>query len=98
MNVVSSHMLSHDKVSRSFITYNLPKVVTPTQQFTKYSFYLMTGFWPEQVSAISVELTLIPDMIQCRKTTKEQAIFLLLQRWHLPTSWEIVSKDMRQQR
>ncbi len=42
----------------------------------------------------------IPDMIQCRKTwcaaTKEQAIFLLLWRWHLSTSWEIVSKDMRQ--
>jgi hypothetical protein len=102
MNIVSNHILSYDKVSRPYVTYDLPKVVTPTQQFTKYSFYLMTGFWPEQVSAISDELTLIPEMIQCRKTrcaaTKEQAIFLLLRRWHLPTSWEIVSKDMRQQR
>jgi hypothetical protein len=81
MNVISSHMLSYDKVSHPYVTYDLPKVVTPTQQFTKYSFYLMTWFWPEQVSAISVALTLILDIIQCQKTrcaaTKEQAIFFV---------------------
>jgi hypothetical protein len=101
MNVISSHMLSYERVSCPYVTYDLPKVVMSTQQFTKYSFYLMTGFWPEKVSAISVALASIPDMIQCQKTrcaaTKERAIFLLLWRWHLPTSWEIVSKDMRQQ-
>jgi hypothetical protein len=65
MKFISSHMLSYDKVSCPYITYDLPKVVTPTQQFMKYSFYLMTGFWTEQVSAISVALTLMPYMIQC---------------------------------
>ncbi len=58
-------------------------------------YYQMAGFWPEQVVKISWELTLIPNVICCRRSgcaaTKDLSIFLLCK-------WEAVSKDMRQQR
>jgi hypothetical protein len=50
----------------------------------------------------SQELTLPPDVIHCRrsgcKARKELAVFLLLRRQYIAGKWEIVSKDMQQQR
>ena len=101
-NMISEHYMSYDRFSRPFVNYELPKVFTPSHQFSKYMYYMMTGFWPEQVQEICRELRLLPDVIRCRrsgcKAGKEMAIFLLLRRWHIAGKWELVSKDMRQQR
>jgi hypothetical protein len=79
--------MSHDGFSRPFVNYELPKVFTPSYLFSKYMYYMMTGFWPEQVHEICRELRLLPDVIRCRrsgcKAGKEMAIFLLLRRWHI---------------
>jgi hypothetical protein len=101
-DMISEHYMSYDRFSRPYVNYELPKVVSPSEQFTKYMYYQMAGFWPEQDVEISWELTLIPDVIRCRRSgctaTKELAIFLPLRRWHIAGKWEAVSKDMRQHR
>jgi len=97
-NMISDHHMSYDRFSRLYVNYELPKVFTPSHQFSKYMYYMMTGFWPEQVCEICHELTLLADVIHCRrngyKAGKEMAIFLLLSRWHIAGKWELVSKDM----
>jgi hypothetical protein len=94
--------MSYDKISRPYVQYQLPKVITPDTQFTKYIYHQMTGFWPEQVQEICQELILIPDVIRCRRSgcsaSKELAIFVMLRRWHIAAKWEVVSKDLRRQR
>ena len=79
-DMISEHYMSYDSFSHPYVNYELPKVVSPSEQFTKYMYYQMAGFWPEQVVEISRELTLIPDAIRCRRggcaATKELAIFL----------------------
>jgi hypothetical protein len=100
-HLVTEH-LSYDKISCPFVQYQLPKVITPDTQFTKYIFHQMTGFWPEQVQEICQELILIPDIIRCRRSgcsaSKELAIFVMLRRWHIADKWEVVSKEFRWQR
>jgi hypothetical protein len=90
--------MSYDRFSCPYINFELPKVISPSHQFTKYMFYMMTGFWPEQVHQICQELTLLLDVICCRrsgcKAGKELAIFLLLRRWYIAGKWEIIRKDM----
>jgi len=94
--------MSYDKFSRPFVQYGLPKVVMPENQFSKYMYYLMTGFWPsEQITEISNELSLIPAVIKCRRTgcyaTKDLEIFVMLRRWHIADNWEGVSRDLCRQ-
>jgi hypothetical protein len=100
-DMISDHYMSYDRFSRPFVNYELPKVVSPSEQFTKYMYYQMTGYWPEQVTDICQELTLIPDVVRCRRTgcaaTKEMVIFVMLRRWHIAGTWEAVRKDTRQQ-
>lgn len=85
-DMITKHYMSYDRFSCLYVNYELPKVVSPSEQFTKYMYYQMVGFWSDQVVEISQELTLIPDVIRCRRSgctaTKELAIFLLLRRWH----------------
>jgi hypothetical protein len=96
--MISDHHMSYNRFSHPYVNYELPKVITPSHQFTKYMYYMMTGFWPEQFHEICQELTLLPDVVHCRrsgcKARKEMAIFLLLRRWNISGKWEIVSKDM----
>lgn len=96
------HYMSYDKVSRSFINFELPPVQVPQQQFSKHVHYQLTGFWPEQVEEICDNLILIPDTIRCRRSgcsaSKSLAIFLMLRRWHICDTWESVARDLRWQR
>jgi hypothetical protein len=66
-NMICCHFMTYGKFSRPFVYYELPKVVTP-DNFSKYMYYQMTGFWPEQITEISNELSLIPAAIKCRRT------------------------------
>jgi hypothetical protein len=97
----SDHYVSYDKFSSPYKLYELPKVVSPHTQFSSHAYYELTRFWPEQVTGIIAELTLLPDVIIFRSTrhraSKDLAIFLLLWRWHKGGSWENVCRDMRQQ-
>jgi hypothetical protein len=60
-------------------------------------YYQMTGFWSEEITEISNEVSLIPAVIECRRTgccaTKDLAVFVMLRRWHAD-NWEGVSRDL----
>jgi len=83
------------------VNYELPRVISPDQQFIKCMYYMLTGFWPEQVYARCLKLTLCPNVIHCRrsgcKAGKELAVFLLLRRQHIADKWEFLSKEIWQQ-
>ncbi len=59
--MICEHNMSYHKFSRPYVNYQLPPVVTPDAQFSKYIYFQTSGFWPEQCQEISNELTLIPD-------------------------------------
>ena len=98
ISMISNHYMSYEKFSRPYKFYELPQVESPHTQFSSHAYYEMTGFWPEQLAEINQELTLIPDVIRCRRTgcfaTKDLALFLLLRRWHMPGNWSSVSRDL----
>jgi hypothetical protein len=60
--------MSYDKFSHPYKFYELPKVISPHTKFSSHAYYELTGFWPEQVTGIVAELTLLPDVIICRST------------------------------
>ncbi len=43
-DMVSEHYMSYDRFSCPYVNYELPKVFSPSQQFTKYMYYQMAGF------------------------------------------------------
>ena len=98
ISMISNHYMSYDRFSRPYKFYELPQVENPHTQFSSHAYYEMTGFWPEQLAVLNQELTLIPDVIRCRRTgcsaTKDLALFLLLRRWHMPGNWSSVSRDL----
>jgi hypothetical protein len=90
-DMISAHYMSYDRFSHPYVNYELPKVVSPSEQFTIYMFHQMTGFWPKQVNEISWELTLIPDVIRCRRTgctaPKEMDIFCYVKK--MANCWQM---------
>jgi hypothetical protein len=100
--MLSNHYMSYDKFSRPYHHYELPAVDDPSTQFTSHRFHELSGFWPEQVHEICREMALIPGTIVCPSTrctaSKELALFVVLCRWHIPSSWELVGGDLRCQR
>jgi hypothetical protein len=65
------HLVSHcynDIIYPYYMSYELPKVISPFLQFSKYMLYWMSGFWLEQVLETFCEAKLIPHVICCRKT------------------------------
>jgi len=100
--LLTNHYMSYDMWSRPYRVYDLPSVDNIYEQFSSHRFYELTGFWPVQVQEICQNLSLIGDTIVCQSTRctapKDLAVFVLLRRWHIAGTWELVAADMRQQR
>jgi hypothetical protein len=101
-NLLSNHFMSYDMWSRPYCTYELPPIENVYQQFSSHRCYELTGFWPTQLQEICQNLLLIDDRIVCPTTrcsaSKDLALFVLLRRWHINGTWELVAADLRRQR
>jgi hypothetical protein len=62
-SMLSNHFMSYDCFSWPYKFYELPQVDSPHTQFSSHGYYELTGFWPEQLEEINLELILLPDVI-----------------------------------